>query len=225
MIDSGTAERLSGAQGILFDLDNTLYPREKGVFALINEKINEYVRLNTGRNGHDLDLLRKDYQKRYGTTLGGMIRHHFIDPEEYLDFVHDIPVEELLSPDPYLTDLLGSIKLPMVIFTNGSKSHAVRVLEAMDITSFFSGICDLVSTRYLGKPHREAFETAADLLDCSLHRTIFVDDLPINVRAGGAAGAISIHVNGRGDGEGDLQVRSVKDLVSIFSPMPWYEGM
>ena len=215
-------KRLLNAQGILFDLDNTLYPREKGIFPLINEKINEYVRLKTGRNNQDVDLLRRDYLKRYGTTLGGLMHHHFIDPEEYLDFVHDVPVEELLSPDPSLADLLGSIKLPKVIFTNGSKSHAVRVLEAMDISSFFSGICDLVSTGYLGKPHHEAFETAADFLDCSLRRTIFVDDLPINVKAGGAVGAISIHVNGCGDGEGDLQIQSVKDLASIFSPMPWY---
>jgi putative hydrolase of the HAD superfamily len=217
-------DRMQSAQGILFDLDNTLYPREKGVFPLINEKINEYVRRKTGRNDQDVDLLRKDYQKRYGTTLGGLIHHHYIDPVEYLDFVHDVPVEELLSPDPSLTDLLGSIKLPMVIFTNGSKSHAVRVLEAMEIASFFSGICDLVSTGYLGKPHQEAFETAADFLDCSLHRTIFIDDLPINVKAGGAVGAVSIHVNGYGNGEGDLQVRKVIDLASIFSPMPWYKN-
>jgi putative hydrolase of the HAD superfamily len=215
---------MQSAQGILFDLDNTLYPREKGIFPLINEKINEYVRLKTGRNGRDVDLLRKDYLKRYGTTLGGLIHHHFIDPEEYLDFVHDVPVEDLLSPDASLKDLLGSIKLPMVIFTNGTRSHAVRVLEAMDVSSFFSGICDLVSTKYLGKPHPEAFETAANFLDCSLHRTIFIDDLPVNVEAGGAAGALSIHVNGGADGAGDLQIRSVNDLASIFSPMPWYGG-
>ena len=217
-------DRIQSAQGILFDLDNTLYPREKGVFALINEKINEYVRLTTGRNGQDIDLLRKDYQKRYGTTLGGLIRHHFIDPKEYLDFVHDVPVEELLSPDPVLTELLDSIKLPMVIFTNGTKGHAARVLKAMDISSFFCGICDLVSTKYMGKPHHEAFEIAADLLDCSLHRTIFVDDLAANVEAGDAVGAISIHVDGCGSSAGDLQVRDVKELTTIFSPMPWYGG-
>lgn len=222
-MDSITAERLSGAHGILFDLDNTLYSSEKGVFALINQKINEYVRFTTGCDNQEVDLLRRDYLERYGTTLGGLIHHYLIDPEDYLDFVHDVPLEELLSPDPSLADLLRSIKLPMVIFTNGTSSHAVRVLEAMEISSFFCGICDLASTKYLGKPHPEAFETAADLLDCSLHRTIFVDDLAVNVNAGSAVGAVSIHVNGSGGAEGDVQVRSVKDLDSVFSPMPWYK--
>lgn len=222
MVDPGAVKRLSSAKGILFDLDNTLYPRELGVFALINEKINDYVRLATGSGSCEIDHLREEYLDLYGTTLGGLVHHHSVDPDEYLDFVHDVPVEELLEPDPSLTGFLRAIELPMVIFTNGTTSHAVRVLDAMGITPFFSGICDLVATRYLGKPHREAFETAAGFLDCPLRHTIFIDDLAVNVMAGGAAGAMSIHVNGGDSGVGDLQVGCVKELEPVFSQMPWY---
>jgi len=216
--------KLAAAKGILIDLDNTLYPREKGVFDHINERINDFVRLRTGRKGSEVDSLRREYQERYGTTLGGLMRHEAVDVDEYLDFVHDIPVEDLLEPDAVLTSLLTSIELPMVVFTNGTRSHARRVLEALDISVFFKGICDLVDTAYLGKPHREAFETAASLLQCDLKETVFIDDLPVNVEAGGATGALCIHVNGSGDGVGDIQVRCVTDLGAIFSPMPWYKG-
>jgi FMN phosphatase YigB (HAD superfamily) len=41
---SDVNRRLASAKGILFDLDNTLYPSEKGVFDRINERINDYVR-------------------------------------------------------------------------------------------------------------------------------------------------------------------------------------
>ena len=217
-------QKMSAAKGILFDLDNTLYPREKGVFTLINERINEFVRTMTGREGQEIDSLRRDYQERYGTTLGGLMRHEAVDIDEYLTFVHEVPVEELLEPDPALAAFLRSIELPMVIFTNGTCSHAERVLKAMGISSFFEGICDLVATAYIGKPHKEAFEAASDLLDCSLTETIFVDDLLVNVKAGSEFCSFAIHVGPGEDGVGDLHVENVLDLVPVFSQMPWYRG-
>lgn len=219
---SGTTQKLQAAKGILFDLDNTLYPREKGVFDRINERINEYVRLMTGHRGVEVDSLRRDYLKRFGTTLGGLLHYNSVDPDHYLEFVHDVPVEEMLEPDPALTSLIDSIDLPMVIFTNGTVRHALRVLDTMGIASFFNGICDLASTQYLGKPHRKAFDTAAGLLACTVERTIFIDDLAVNVEAGNSFGAVAIHINGHGGGVGDIQVKSVTDLASVFSPMPWY---
>jgi putative hydrolase of the HAD superfamily len=215
--------RLEMAKGILFDLDNTLYPRDRGVFDHINSRINEYVSLATGKKGREVDLLRKEYLSRYGTTLGGLIHNHSVDADEYLDFVHHVPVEELLQPDPALISFLRSIKLPLVIFTNGTRSHAERVLAALGIEPYFDGICDLAATAYLGKPHREAFETAAGFLECALDCTIFIDDLPVNVEAGAAAGAFTVHVDGKGEEVGDLRVGCVKELEPLFSPMSWYQ--
>lgn len=222
MINSRTTDLLNGARGILFDLDNTLYPREKGVFDYINGKINEYVMLMTGRKGQDVDNLRREYQGRYGTTLGGLMRHERVDAEDYLDFVHNVPVEELLEPDPSLISFLKAIDLPMVIFTNGTRSHAQRVLKAMDVTPFFAGICDLVDTGYLGKPHRKAFEDAAARLGIGLGKAILIDDLPVNVQAGSEYCSFAIHVGSGEDGVGDLHVKRVFDLAPIFAPLPWF---
>jgi putative hydrolase of the HAD superfamily len=217
-------QRLSTAKGILFDLDNTLYPREKGVFNHINEKITEYVRWATGREGTEADALRKDYKERYGTTLGGLMRHDSVNIGDYLDFVHDVPVEELLEPDPALAGLLGSIELPMVIFTNGTHVHAGRVLDALRVAPCFEGICDLADTDYIGKPYREAFDCAAGLLGIGLDEAIFVDDLSVNVEAGSEYCAFTIHVGPGEDGVGDLHVENVLDLGPVFAGMPWYRG-
>lgn len=217
-------DKLKNAKGILFDLDNTLYPREMGVFERINERINEYVSLNTGHRDDDVDTLRRDYKKRYGTTLGGLMRHESVNPDEYLSFVHDVPVEELLSPDPGLISFIGSIGLPMIIFTNGTSRHAMRVMDALGIGPCFEGICDLAATGYLGKPHFEAFRAASEFLGMALEETILIDDLPVNVEAGAKYCCASIHVGPGEDGVGDLHVDSVIDLVPVFSQMPWYRG-
>ncbi|MDF1527206.1 MAG: pyrimidine 5'-nucleotidase [bacterium] len=215
--------KLAAAKGILFDLDNTLYNGEKGVFQRINERINDFVREFTECKSEKVDALRRDYKDRYGTTLGGLMAHHSVDPDQYLEYVHDVSVEELLKPDPVLAAFLRSIELPMAIFTNGSNQHARRVLDALGVAPYFEGICDLADTKYLGKPHREAFEAASGLLDCSLAETVFVDDLLVNVKAGSELCSLSIHVNPWEDGAGDLHVEKVLDLVPIFSPMPWYQ--
>jgi putative hydrolase of the HAD superfamily len=216
--------KLAASNGILFDLDNTLYPGEKGVFQCINERINDFVREFTECEGEKVDAMRRDYKDRYGTTLGGLMRHHSVDPDQYLEYVHDVPVDQILNPDAALTAFLSSISLPMAIFTNGSSQHARRVLDALGVASFFEGICDLADTDYIGKPHKEAFEAASDLLDCSLTETIFVDDLLVNVKAGSEFCSFAIHVGPGEDGVGDLHVESVLDLVPVFSQMPWYRG-
>lgn len=217
-------QRLAAAKGILFDLDNTLYSGEKGVFTLINERINDFVREFIECEGEMADALRRDYKDRYGTTLGGLIRHHSVDPDQYLEYVHDVPVEEILNADAALSAFLSSIGLPMAIFTNGSSRHARRVLDALRVAPYFEGICDLADTDYLGKPHREAFDYAAGLLGIDLDEAIFVDDLPVNVKAGSEYCSFAIHVGSGEDGVGDLHVENVLDLEPVFSPMPWYIG-
>ena len=221
---SSTMRKLAAAKGILFDLDNTLYPGEKGVFQLINERINDFVKEFTECEDEKVDALRRDYKDRYGTTLGGLMRHHSVDPDQYLEYVHNVPVDEILKPDAALTAFLNSIGLPMAIFTNGSSRHARRVLDALKVAPFFEGICDLADTDYIGKPYREAFDYAAGLLDIGLNEAIFVDDLPVNVEAGSEFCSFAIHVGPGEDGVGDLHVENVLDLEPIFATMPWYRG-
>ena len=214
--------RLREARGILFDLDNTLYPRELGVFDLIRERISEFVARLTGLGPAEVLNLRRDYIARYGTTLGGLMARHRVDPDGFMEYVHDIPVEDMIFPDRELKAFLESIGLPMVIFTNASRSHAARVLKAMGIESLFREICDLERTGYLGKPHRKAFEEAAGMLSNPLPETLFVDDIPENIEAGSRFGALTVYIGPSEDHPGDLQAGRVTDLGEFFRKMPWY---
>ncbi len=215
-------ERLAGTEGILFDLDNTLYPSSKGVFDRVSRRIDEYVGLRTGLSPASVKALRADFIERYGTTLGGLVRHHGTAPEEYLEYVHDIPVEKMLERDDTLRRFLDRIGLPMVIFTNASAFHARRVLEILGVTDCFVSICDLAETDYLGKPHQEAFHRAAQMLGCSASKILFADDMPVNIHAAARVGMVPVHINADGDGTGHLSVESITDLADHFQGMPWF---
>jgi len=224
MTPSELQARLTRSRGILFDLDNTLYPRERGVFDRIRERISEFVADLTGLGPTEVLSLRREYMARYGTTLGGLMAREKVDPEEFMEFVHDIPVEEMLSPDPELGSFLGSIELPMAVLTNASLRHAERVLEILGIERFFQGICDLEKTGFLGKPHREAYDVAAGMLSLSLSETVFLDDVPEYVAAGSRFGALTIYVGPPGNGTGHFHVNQVTDLAGDFREMPWFNS-
>ena len=181
------------------------------------------VRL-TGRSGEEVRSLRRDYINRYGTTLGGLMYHHDVDPDEYMDYVHAVPVEEMLQADVELSVFLRAIELPKIIFTNASSTHAARVLTALGVRSHFDSIFDLADTGYHGKPGMEAFRAAVARLGSDPGEVLFVDDIPVNVQAARKLGILTAHVAGDGHGVGDLSVETVTELRTVVVGAGWYRG-
>ncbi len=125
---------------LLFDLDNTLYSPDRELFPLIDERINRYMNEVAGIPLADVDTLRRSYWQRYGVTMQGLMRHHGVDPEDYLAYVHDIDISGRLRPNPGLKEALSAVSLRMAVFTNSSRDHSERVLNALGIASQFEEI-------------------------------------------------------------------------------------
>lgn len=215
-------DRITNAEGILFDLDNTLYSREKGVFDRINDRINGFMIRLTGKSPEEVKAVRRNYIDSYGTTLRGLMTHHNVDPEMFLEDVHRVPLDGLLERDLGLRHMLSGIRLPKVIFTNATASHAVRVLNALGISDCFEDICDLESTGFFGKPHPQSYRTAALMTGSMMARTVFVDDLEVNVRGAIQCGMSAIKIGGPEPDAGHLAVERVQDLEHAFQGLPWF---
>ena len=166
---------------VIFDLDNTLYPKEIGLFRLVDQRINDYMRMKLDINWDRVEGLRLKYMEEYGTTLGGLIAHHNVDPDDYLDFVHDVDLENYLSADPALSELLDRIGVDKIIFTNGCSNHARRVLKILGIGDHFSRIFDIKSLNYLAKPNPVSYQKVLDALQVEGTACIMVEDLVRNV--------------------------------------------
>ncbi|MRR33837.1 pyrimidine 5'-nucleotidase [bacterium] len=167
---------------ILFDLDNTLYPVGQEVFCLMDRRINRYMVEVVGISPDEVDDLRHSYWKRYGLTMRGLMRHHGVDPEDYLSYVHDIDVGGMLRPNPELYQALLSLPLRRAVFTNSSLDHSERVLDALGLNGAFEAIFDIRVARYLPKPCPEPYHAVLDRLSVSASRCIMVDDAPENLR-------------------------------------------
>lgn len=213
---------LDQVRGVLFDLDNTLYPAERGVFDRINSRIERYVMEHTGLPSAKARALRRRYVEEYGTTLAGLMRHHGVDPEAYLDFVHQVPVESLLAPDPVAQRVLSAIRLPKVVFTNASERHARRVLAALGIEDLFAGICHLAATGYAGKPAATAYRSAVRLLDLPEGAVMFVDDRLENLDPAASLGMTTVFVGPADPGNGHHHVTGMEDLGRLVAGADWF---
>src|ERR1700739_3517377 len=85
----------------VFDLDNTLYPHHLNLWQQVDVRIRDYI-VGLLKVTHDEAFrMQKDYYKRYGTTLRGLMKEHGLEPDEFLDIVHQIDYSPL-TPNPTL---------------------------------------------------------------------------------------------------------------------------
>ncbi len=168
-------------QYILFDLDNTLYPKEAGIINVISERILCYMIRTLGIPADDATEKKHTYFQKYGTTMRGLMEEYHIAPQEYLDFVHDFDPRDYLGPSPPLNRMLEEIPLTKAIFTNADRAHCERILEALQIRPHFETIIDIHTLNYHNKPRPQAYKAALDILNVSGDSCILVDDTPRNL--------------------------------------------
>jgi len=141
----------------LFDLDNTLYPPETAFMSLIEARMTEFVARHVGLSHEDAHALQKKYYRELGTTLAGLMAHHDVKPEDYLDHVHDVPLDSL-TPDPDLAAAIHRLPGRRLVFTNGDAKHAGRVLDHLGLADAFEDTFHIASADFVPKPHPSTFD-------------------------------------------------------------------
>jgi pyrimidine 5'-nucleotidase len=203
---------------LFIDLDETIYPQDCGVWEAVGERINQFVEETLGV-GQDLAReLRAKYLHEYGTTLNGLIAVHHIDPMDYLDFVHAIPIEDMLDPDPALKIMLSHIQAKKVIFTNAYLAHALRVLESLGIRQEIDLIVDIITLEFVNKPRPEAYLKALELVgERDAHACIMVDDRHVNLETASAMGMVTVLVGREVFEAGfDYHIPRITDLSTVL---------
>ncbi len=204
---------------MLFDLDNTLYPKSLGIFDKIVERIRGYMEV---RLGYDKSLardLRQEYIRKYGSTLRGLIIHQQVDALDYLDYVHDVGVERRLVPNPALAELLRSIPCPKAVFTSSHLAHAEKVLRCLGIEQCFSRIFDILFTNHIPKPNPEPYRQILDFLHLEGRGCVMIEDLAPNLLPAKDLGMQTVLVGETPGGIPDFvdyEIRDILDLKKVF---------
>lgn len=177
------------------DLDETVYPVESGIWAAVGTKMGQYMHDVLGLGWEEIPRIREGLYHQYGTTTRGLQVIYHIDVDAFLEYVHDLPIQELLSPDPELGAVLRQYPQRKVIFTNATRKHAERVLAALGIMDCFDEIVDIYAFQPFCKPQEEAYQVALRAAgEKDPRKCLFVDDTAKNIVPARAMGFLTVRV-------------------------------
>ena len=164
----------------IFDLDNTLYSADSGIFQQVHKLMGEFISNNLNMNLEEAKKLQSKYYKQHGTTLRGLMDNHGVDPDHFLAEVHKLDYS-IVGPNKMLNQELDKLKGRKIIYTNANKQHVTDVLEKIELSNYFDEIFDIKMANYVPKPELKAYEQIIDLFNINASTSAMFDDIAKNL--------------------------------------------
>jgi|TARA_B100001113_G_scaffold18449_1_gene13698 putative hydrolase of the HAD superfamily len=166
----------------IFDLDNTLYPPEENIFSQIDQKMTSFIADNLKISNEEAFNIQKQNFIDHGTTLAGFMNsgNDKIDPDKFLEYVHDINLNSL-QEDNDLRKILLLLPGKKYIFTNGTKKHAENVLKKLNLENIFQSIFGIKEANYLPKPNLETYNLFLKTYKIDPKTSIMFEDMGRNL--------------------------------------------
>lgn len=140
----------------IFDLDNTLYHHSCRLFDQIDDRISGFIKKALSVGDAEAEVMRRRYWREHGTTLHGLMTEHGVDPNGYLEEVHDIDVSHMPKA-PELGAAITALPGRKIVHTNGSRGHAERVLAQLGVLEAFEALYGVEHADLIPKPKPEAY--------------------------------------------------------------------
>lgn len=208
----------------MFDMDDTLYPREQGLMSLVQARINAYVVEAVGLDPDSASVLQRQFLDEHGTTLAGLMANYTIEPEHFLHDVHDVPMDGL-EPNPMLREQLLRLPGRRFVFTNGAREYAGRVLDRLGVTDCFEGVFAIEDADLTPKPEPATFRHMIQKFGLDPRRAVFFEDTPRNLEPAKALGMATVLIgDGHGKPLGDHIDHIAPDLLDFLSELTFKDA-
>ena len=203
----------------IFDLDNTLYSADSGIFQQVSTLMGEFVAKHLKINIKEAKKIQRKYYKKHGTTLRGLMDNHGVDPDLFLKEVHNLDYS-IVNPNNELTESLKSLNGEKFIFTNANKKHAGIILDKLQIADLFAGIFDIKMANYIPKPEIEPYEKLIETYNINPHRAAMFDDIAKNLVPASKIGFTTVWIDVGHENFSDDVARSKKYLDHQTTSLP-----
>ena len=164
----------------MFDLDNTLYPREINLWQQVDTRIRDYVAQFLGISTDEAHRVQKDYYQRSGTTMRGMMTEHGVHADDYLAYVHQID-HSPLQPNPAMGAAIARLRGRKLILTNGSTDHADKVLQRLGVAAHFEAVFDIIAAELEPKPAPQTYHKFLQAHGVNPRTSAMFEDLARNL--------------------------------------------
>ena len=200
----------------IFDLDNTLHDAQSKIFPLVNTKMNEYISSYLDISLEDASSLRESYWERYGATLKGLIKHHNINPIDFLSVTHNLQnFNKLVLPENNIKKTLSKIQGRKIIYTNAPKTYTNKILKISKIFELFDEIFTIEDSNFIPKPDQGMMDTF--LKKYNISEGVFIDDVKENLFTAKNSGLTTIWITNEENQPSyiDKKIEKISDLLSL----------
>ena len=184
----------------VFDLDNTLYPHHVNLWQQVDKRIGEFVCRWLHVSPEEARRIQKDYYRRFGTTMRGMMSLHGVRADDYLAYVHQID-HSPLQPNPAMGAAIAKLPGRKLILTNGSVDHVDKVLERLGLSDHFDAVFDIIAAELEPKPAHKTYQRFLKLHDVDPAKAAMFEDLARNLAIPHQLGMTTVLVVPDGSGE------------------------
>ena len=188
-----TARGFHAVDTWVFDLDNTLYPHHVNLWQQVDERIRDYIAAFLQIPPAEAFRVQKEYYKRYGTSMRGLMTEHGMAPDDFLDFVHQID-HSPLEPNPTLGRAIARLPGRKLILTNGTRRHAQAVLARLKLERHFEDVFDIVAAELEPKPSPQTYARFLKAHAVDPARAAMFEDLARNLEVPHALGMTTVLV-------------------------------
>ena len=178
----------------VFDLDNTLYSADSGIFQQVHVLMGEFVSKHLNIDIKEAKEIQRKYYKQHGTTLRGMMDNHGVDPDYFLSEVHKLDYS-IIGPNINLNEELKILEGRKIIYTNANLQHTVDVLERLQLTNMFTDIFDIKKANYIPKPEISPYNKFIKDFNIDPESTIMFDDIAKNLVPAKNVGFTSVWID------------------------------
>jgi putative hydrolase of the HAD superfamily len=177
----------------IFDLDNTLYPHHVNLWEQVDGRIRDYIADFLKVDREEAFRLQKDYYRRYGTSMRGLMTEHGMKPDGFLEFVHEVD-HSPLEPNPALGTAIKKLSGRKLILTNGTRSHADKVLARLGLVGHFDGVFDILDAELEPKPSAQTYDRFLNRHNIDARQAAMFEDLARNLAVPHARGMTTVLV-------------------------------
>ena len=212
--------KFKNIKNFIFDCDGVLYQDLDAVFGQVSKRMTKYISEKLNLDLKKAKELQTNYFHKYNTSLNGLMIHHKVKPEEFLEYVHDINLD-FMEKDLVLREELIKLDARKFVFTNGSNDHVKNVIKHVGIDGLFDGIFDIKDCNLIPKPSLEPYEKLVKKFDIIPEETIFIEDIAKNLEPAKKLGMKTVWlINdehwGKKDSDKDFIDLKIKNLSSFL---------
>ena len=191
--EQGAVRGFGAVETWVFDLDNTLYPHHLNLWQQVDGRIRDYIAGFLKVSPDEAFRVQKDYYRRYGTSMRGLMEEHGLDPDEFLEVVHQID-HSPLTPNPELGAAIAALEGRKLILTNGTRRHAEAVMARLEIREHFEDVFDIAAAELEPKPRASVYDRFLVRHGVDPKKAAIFEDLARNLEVPHAYGMATVLV-------------------------------